>query len=61
MEIIACAHKRRENMTDKLIPLIYLASVALIAAGLSYLEVDTAMVGLIIGAGITRIKIGAPK
>jgi len=45
---------------DKLIPLVYLFSVAAIAAGLHYLKVDVAMIGLIVGAGLMRVKIPAP-
>ena len=45
---------------DKLIPLIYLVTVAGIAAGLNELEVDVGMIGLIVGAGLVRVKIPAP-
>lgn len=46
---------------DKLIPLIYLVTVAVIACGLHILGVPAEMTGLIVGAGITRVKIGAPS
>jgi hypothetical protein len=45
---------------DKLIPLVYLFAVALIGGGLHYLGVPPEMNGLIVGAGLTRIKQGAP-
>ena len=45
---------------DKLIPLIYLAAVAIIGGALHYLGVPPEMNGLIVGAGITRVKVGAP-
>ena len=47
-------------MNDKLIPLIYLSAAAIIAAGLHYIGVPPEMTGLIVGAGLTRVKIGAP-
>ena len=52
--------KEGSMVPDKLIPLVYLFSVALIAAGLHYLKVDVAMIGLIVGAGLMRVKIPAP-
>ena len=47
--------------SDKLIPLIYLVAVALIGAGLHIVGVPPEMNGLIVGAGITRVKIGSPR
>ena len=47
-------------INDKLIPLIYLSAAAIIAAGLHYIGVPPEMTGLIVGAGLTRVKIGAP-
>jgi len=44
---------------DNMIPLVYLVAVAVIAGGLSALGVSPEMTGLIIGAGITRIKLSA--
>jgi hypothetical protein len=42
---------------DNMVPLVYLLAVAFIAGGLSYIGVSPEMTGLIIGAGITRIKV----
>lgn len=47
-------------MSEKLIPLIYLIAVAAIAVLMTKFGVDKATTGLIVGAGITRIKIGMP-
>ena len=47
-------------MPKEFVPLIYLVAVAAIAAGLNYLEVDVAMIGLIVGAGLMRVKIPSP-
>jgi hypothetical protein len=46
---------------DKLIPLVYLFAVAIIGGALHKLGVPPEMNGLIVGAGLTRIKIGAPS
>ena len=46
---------------DSLIPLIYLVTVALIGAGLHFVGVPPELTGLIVGAGITRVKMPAPK
>ena len=48
---------------DNLIPLIYLVIIGIAAAGLKYAQVDDITTGLIIGAGLTRVKIapGATK
>ena len=46
---------------DKLIPLIYLAAAASIAGILHFIGVPPEMNGLIVGAGLTRVKIGAPN
>jgi hypothetical protein len=39
-----------------MVPLVYLISVAFIAGVLTYAGVSPEMTGLIIGAGITRVK-----
>ena len=44
---------------DNMVPLVYLVAVAVIAGGLSALGVSPEMTGLIIGAGITRIKLSS--
>ena len=44
---------------DSLTPLVYLIAVAVIAAGLTYVGVTPEMTGLIVGAGITRIKVSS--
>ena len=49
------------KIPDNLIPLVYLLAVAFIAGGLHYLGVSPEMAGLIIGAGITRIKLSTEK
>ena len=46
---------------DKLIPLIYLLAAAIIGGGLHKLGVPPEMNGLIVGAALTRVKIGAPS
>lgn len=46
---------------EKFIPLVYLISVAVVAAGLTFLNVPKEMTGLIVGAGLTRIKMPAPS
>lgn len=48
-------------INDKLVPLIYLIAVAGIAAGLHFAGVANEVSALIVGAGITRIKIGSPQ
>ena len=45
------------KIPDNLIPLIYLLAVAAIGGGLNYLGVPPEMNGLIVGAGLTRVKI----
>jgi hypothetical protein len=45
------------KIPDNIIPLVYLIAVAFIAAILTYVGVSPEMTGLIIGAGITRIKL----
>jgi hypothetical protein len=42
---------------EGLIPLVYLVTVAAIAAGLNYLKVPEITIGLIVGAGLMRVKI----
>jgi len=41
---------------DNMIPLVYLIAVAIIAGGLQVAGVPELTIGLIIGAGITRVK-----
>ena len=48
------------NVPDKLIPLIYLASAAVVAGGFHVLGVPPEMTALIVGAALTRVKVGAP-
>ena len=42
---------------EGLLPLVYLVTVAGIAAGLNYLKVPEVTIGLIVGAGLMRVKI----
>jgi hypothetical protein len=49
------------QVPDNLIPLIYLLAVSGVAALLHYVGVPAEMNGLIVGAGITRIKISSAK
>jgi len=44
---------------DNLIPLVYLVAVAAIGGALHYLGVPPEMNGLIVGAGLTRVKISS--
>ena len=44
---------------DNMVPLIYLLAVAAIAGVLTYSGVSPEMTGLIIGAGITRVKLSS--
>jgi hypothetical protein len=46
---------------DNLVPLIYLIVIAAIGAGLKYAGVDDTTTGLIVGAGLTRVKMPAPR
>ena len=46
---------------DSIIPLVYLVAVAAIGGALHYLGVPPEMNGLIVGAGLTRVKMPAPK
>ena len=48
-------------MRENLVPLIYLIAISLIAAGLYWMEVPNEMIGMIVGAGLTRVKISAPN
>jgi len=43
-------------MLNSLIPLIYLIAVAAIGGALHYMGVPPELTGLIVGAGITRVK-----
>ena len=45
---------------DKLIPLVYLVVIACVGGGLHYLGVPPEMNGMIVGAGLTRVKMPAP-
>lgn len=47
-------------LPDKLIPLIYLIAIAAIGAGLHLVGVPPEMTGMIVGAGLTRVKVGSP-
>lgn len=49
------------KIPDNLIPLIYLAAVAIIGGGLHYVGVPPEMNGLIVGAGLTRVKVSSSK
>jgi hypothetical protein len=42
---------------DNLVPLVYLIVIAAIAAGLTAVGVSPEMAALIVGAGITRVKV----
>jgi hypothetical protein len=42
---------------DNLVPLLYLVAIAAIAAGLTFMGVSPEMAALIVGAGITRVKV----
>ena len=44
---------------DNLLPLVYLIACAAIAGALYYLSVPAEMIGLIVGAGITRVKVSS--
>lgn len=45
------------KIPDNLVPLIYLVVAAVIAAGLMLAKVPPEMVGLIVGAALTRVKV----
>lgn len=45
------------QIPDNMVPLVYLVAVAVIGGGLHYLGVPPEMNGLIVGAGLTRVKI----
>lgn len=47
------------QIPDNMIPLVYLVTVAVIAGGLQAVGVPELTIGLIIGAGITRVKLSA--
>ena len=44
---------------DNLVPLVYLVAVSAIAGGLYQLSVPAEVIGLIVGAGLTRIKVSS--
>lgn len=52
---------KKRIIPDNLIPLVYLVAVAAIGGGLHYLGVPPEMNGLIVGAGLTRVKMPAPQ
>jgi hypothetical protein len=45
------------QIPDNMVPLVYLLAVAVIAGVLTFSGVSPEMTGLIIGAGITRVKV----
>jgi len=45
------------KIPDNLVPLVYLLAVAVIACTAQYFNVSEGVTGLIIGAGVTRIKV----
>lgn len=47
-------------MKESLTPLIYLIAVAVIGVALHLAGVPPEMTGMIVGAGLTRVKISAP-
>ena len=47
------------NVPDNMVPLVYLVAIAVIAGTLTYFSVSPEMTGLIIGAGITRVKVSS--
>jgi hypothetical protein len=49
------------KIPDNLVPLVYLLTVAGIACAAQYFNVPKEVTGLIIGAGITRIKVSTSK
>jgi len=46
---------------DKLIPLLYLVVVGLMGGGLHYAGAPPELTGMIVGAGLTRVKMPAPS
>ena len=46
---------------DKLIPLVYLVVVGLMGGGLHYFGAPPELTGMIVGAGLTRVKMPAPS
>lgn len=46
---------------DKLIPLLYLVVVALAGGVLNYVGAPAEITGMIVGAGLTRVKMPAPS
>ncbi|MCP4262760.1 MAG: hypothetical protein GY774_35425 [Planctomycetes bacterium] len=50
--------KKMMDIPDKFMPLIYLIVVAIIAGVFHKLGVPATVTGLIVGAGLTRIRIG---
>ena len=49
------------SIPDNLIPMAYLIVIVGAAVGLKFAGVDDTTTGLIIGAGLTRVKMPAPK
>ena len=48
------------KIPDNIIPLVYFIAVCLAAFGLKLAIVDPTTIGMIIGAGLMRVKIPAP-
>lgn len=48
------------KIPDNLVPLLYLIVVAIIGGALHAVGVPPEMVGMIVGAGLTRVKMPAP-
>ena len=46
---------------DKLIPLLYLTVVAIAGGVLNYVGAPPEITGMIVGAGLTRVKMPAPS
>lgn len=49
------------KVPDNLIPLVYLGVVGVMAALLQFASVPAEMIGMIVGAGLTRVKMPAPS
>ncbi len=45
---------------DNLIPLVYFVAVGAVGAGLHFIGLPPEMTALIVGAGLTRVKMPAP-
>ena len=49
------------KLAENLIPLLYIVTAALVAAGLHFAGLPGEMTGGIVGAALTRVKISSPK